>query len=93
MAPITQQMLDQALDAWRTARQQALLEQQAWATLIQSHGELIDSLQACGHTWSQVSVEQKKLMDAHQEALQNAWKNMDERSRDYQQLLSKHKAQ
>lgn len=83
---ITKQDLDRALEAWQIAQGTAVLEQKAWGTLLQSHSTLIASLRANGHSWDSAQQEFDKLSKGHGEAFTAAWKTMDQRCTEYQQL-------
>ena len=90
---ITKRQLDAALESWEVARDRALLEQKAWATLTQSHSTIINSLRLHGHAWSQAQTEFEKLSDGHREALAKAWSDMDLKCKEYQALFAKSKSQ
>lgn len=90
---VTKEQLDAALKAWEVARDKALLEQQAWSTLTGSHSDLIASLRKHGHTWAQAEAEFGKFSNAHSDAIQSAWRDMDEKCRHYQELHAKFLAQ
>ncbi len=92
MSTVTKEQLNAALDAWYVARERAGLEQQAWGALTQSHGSLIASLRQHGHTWNQAEAEFERLSNAHREAVLSAWKDMDDRCREYQLLRARFKA-
>jgi len=83
---VTQEELDAALHAWEEAREGAVLEQTAWAPLLQSHASLIASLRANGHTWSQATDEFDRLSNAHSLALRAKWDDMDRLCSKYQRL-------
>ena len=90
---VTKIMLDEALDAWRVARDGAVLEQKAWNDVMRSHGALIESMRENGHTWAQADAEFKKISEEHQKALLDQWKHMDKLCNEYQKLLSAYKTQ
>ncbi len=90
---ITKNQLDQALEAWRVARERALHEQIAWDEILKNHKSLIDSLRNSGHTWSQANAEFENISNYHRDSLLQAWEAMDERCKEYQDLLKRFQAQ
>ena len=88
----TKEQLDTALTAWEVARDRSMAEQNAWGTLNQNHSALITSLRKHGHTWAQAQAEFEKLSQAHRESLIAAWRAMDERCREYQELRKNYEA-
>lgn len=90
---VTKEQLDGALEAWEVAREKAFREQQASATPTQSHDVLIASLRTHGHTWEQAEEEFECLSNGHRDALQSAWRDMDDKCNDYKSLLTEFKTQ
>lgn len=90
---VTQEQLDGALQAWQVARESAVLEQQAWATVLSSHATLIASLRANGHSWSEAQTQFERLSDGHSKALLAAWGAMDSRCLEYRALRAAYLAQ
>lgn len=90
---VTKQELDQALEAWNVARETALHEHDAWHLLNQSHGALIGSLRANGHTWERAQGEFERISSGHSEAYRAALGAMDARCVEYQELRAKFDAQ
>ncbi|WP_176060218.1 hypothetical protein [Paraburkholderia sp. BCC1876] len=90
---VTKEQLDKALEAWHVARETAMREHEAWRLTLGSHGSLIDSLRANGHTWSKAQEEFQRISNAHSEAYRAALTAMDARCLDYQELLAKYDTQ
>jgi hypothetical protein len=90
---VSKEQLDAAVASWETARDKSMLEQNAWGILNQSHSTLISSMRLHGHTWTHAQAEFDKLSQAHRDSLVAAWKAMDERCREYQDLLQRFKNQ
>lgn len=90
---ITENQLDEALNAWEVSRETAVQEQLAWGRVSQSHNLLIKSLRKHGHTWAQAQLEFEQISNGHSIALLEAWKAMDARCSEYMELLTKFKLQ
>jgi len=90
---ISKEQLDAALASWEVARDKSMLEQNAWGILNQSHSALITSLRKHGHTWAQAQAEFENFSRTHRDSVTAAWNAMDERCREYQDLLQKYKNQ
>lgn len=88
MSRVTKDKLDVALNAWEVALTKAKLEMSAMSVVTSSHEILIASLKTHGHTWSEADAQFRALVDAHSEAVQQAWKNCDELCREYHSLLA-----
>jgi hypothetical protein len=90
---VTKGQLDTALAAWEVARETSFLQQQALGTLLQSHRALTESLRQYGHTWADANAEFINLSQAHSDSLLAAWKALDERLREYRELLKQYERQ
>ena len=87
---VTKRQLDQALEVWHVARETALRQHEALRILLSSHGTLIDSLRANGHTWEMARAELEGMSKAHNEAYLAALKVMDARCLEYQELRAEY---
>ncbi|GEM_PF-5107801 len=89
MAQVTKGDLDLALKAWEIAREKALLVNQNWALFLKSQQALIRTMRENGWTYAQAKTDVDAASNVHSEALQAAWKEMDDRCRDYMELEAK----
>jgi hypothetical protein len=82
--------LRQALTDWEQARDNAVLENVAWALLQRSRDDIISGYKATGLSLLKAQKQFQKHMDAHQERFDAALKRLSKASDEYRRLLKKH---
>lgn len=87
MAQVTRDDVSQALRAWEIAREKALLENQRNAVFLKNQQTLIQSLVDGGATAFAAKRDVEQASAAQLAALHVAWQEMDDRNREYSELI------
>ncbi|EIV1709680.1 hypothetical protein [Vibrio parahaemolyticus] len=90
---VTLEELEAAKTEWITARDRAINEHQAWATVIKSKTEIINDFQLNGQNISRAQASFAGLTNGHSDSYRKALQDLDRKSKYLGQLLKLYEEQ